>query len=159
MCSGVEADRPRCVARRVHHFVVIGASLGARFGAITVTAYILEGILGLPVFAGGATGIARVVGRTGGYLAGFVVAAAIVGWLAERGWTRAIPSTIAAMLIGEVALYLCGLTWLARFPLPVGVMEAGLLPFVPGDLYKIALAVALLPPITRQVAGLGSRSS
>jgi biotin transporter BioY len=62
------------------------------------------------------------------------------------------------MLIGEAAIYLFGLTWLSRFPLPVGVLDAGLLPFVAGDLYKLALAVVLLPPITRRVDGLGSRS-
>jgi len=138
--------------------LLIGASLGARLGSITVTTYIFEGALGLPVFAGGASGIARLTGATGGYLVGFVVAAAIVGWLAERGWTRTIPLTIAAMLVGEAAIYLFGLAWLSRFPLPVGVLDAGLVPFVAGDLYKLALAVVVLPPITRRVDRLGSRS-
>jgi biotin transport system substrate-specific component len=138
--------------------LLIGASLGARLASLTVATYIFEGALGLPVFAGGAAGIARLIGPTGGYLVGFVVAAAIVGWLAERGWTRTIPLTIAAMLTGEAAIYLFGLTWLSRFPLPVGVLDAGLLPFVAGDLYKLALAVVVLPPITRRVDRLGSRS-
>lgn len=132
--------------------LVIGASLGARLGALTVAAYVLEGVIGLPVFAGGTSGIARVVGPTGGFLAGFIVAAAVIGWLAERGWTRTIPSTIAAMIVGEIAIYALGLAWLSRFPLPVGLLNAGLLPFLAGDLYKIALATALLPPITRAVA-------
>lgn len=138
--------------------LLIGASLGARLGAVTVAAYVLEGALGLPVFAGGASGIARLIGPTGGYLVGFVVAAAIVGWLAERGWTRTIPLTIAAMLTGEAAIYLFGLTWLSRFPLAVGVLDAGMVPFLAGDLYKLALAVVVLPPITRRVDRLGSRS-
>jgi biotin transport system substrate-specific component len=131
--------------------LLIGAALGSRLGAVTVGAYILVGTAGLPVFAGGAMGIARLIGPTGGYLAGFIVAAAIVGWLAERGWTRTVPLTIAAMLIGEAAIYLFGLAWLTRFPLVVGLLDAGLLPFVVGDLYKLALAVAVLPPITRRV--------
>lgn len=132
--------------------LLIGAALGARLGAVTVAAYVILGAAGLPLFSGGATGIARVVGPTGGYLAGFIVAAAVVGWLAERGWTRTVPLTLATMLIGEAAIYLFGLVWLSRFSLPVGVLDAGLLPFVVGDLYKVALAVALLPFITRQVA-------
>jgi biotin transport system substrate-specific component len=132
--------------------LVIGASLGARLGALTVAAYVLEGLIGLPVLAGGASGVARVTGATGGYLAGFIVAAALVGWLAERGWTRAVPTTIAAMLIGEIAIYALGLAWLSRFPLPVGLLDAGLVPFLAGDVYKIALATAVLPPITRLVA-------
>jgi biotin transport system substrate-specific component len=137
--------------------LVIGASLGARLGALTVAAYVLEGILGLPVFAGGASGIARLVGPTGGYLVGFIVASAIVGWLAERGWTRTILSTVAAMLIGEAAIYLFGLAWLSRFPLSVGVFDAGLAPFLAGDFYKLALAVVVLPPITRRVERFSPR--
>jgi biotin transport system substrate-specific component len=131
---------------------VLAAALGARLGAVTVTAYIVEGIVGLPVFAGGASGIARLTGATGGYLVGFVVAAMLIGWAAERGWTKRIPTTVAAMLIGEAAIYAIGLAWLSRFPLPVGVLEAGLYPFIAGDVYKIALAVAVLPLITRKTS-------
>jgi biotin transport system substrate-specific component len=131
--------------------LVIGAALGARLGTATVVAYIIEGIVGLPVFAGGAAGLARLTGATGGYLVGFVVAAAIIGWAAERGWTKRIPTTVVAMVLGELAIYACGLAWLSRFPLPVGALDAGLYPFVAGDVYKIALAVAALPPITRGV--------
>ncbi len=130
--------------------LLLAAALGARLGVATVVAYILEGIVGLPVFAGGASGLARLTGPTGGYLAGFVVAAAIIGWAAERGWTRRIPTTAATMLIGEVAIYAIGLAWLSRFPLPVGVLEAGLYPFIAGDAYKVALVVAVLPLITRK---------
>lgn len=75
----------------------------------------------------------------------------IVGALAERGWTRTVPRAVAAILVGELAIYVFGLIWLARFPLPVGVLEAGFYPFIVGDLYKIALAVAARPPITRLV--------
>ena len=132
--------------------LVLAAALGARLGVATVTLYILEGIVGLPVFAGGAAGLARLTGPTGGYLVGFIVAAAIIGWAAERGWTMRVPTTVAAMLIGEAAIYAIGLAWLSRFPLPVGVLEAGLYPFIAGDVYKIALAVAVLPLITRKTS-------
>ncbi len=132
--------------------LVIGAALGARLGAATVTLYLVEGIAGLPVYACGAAGLARLGGPTGGYLVGFVAAAALVGWAAERGWTRTIVTTLLAMLAGEALIYAFGLAWLSRFPLSVSPLEAGLFPFIPGDAYKIALAVAVLPPVTRLVA-------
>jgi biotin transport system substrate-specific component len=131
---------------------VLAAALGARLGAVTVTAYIVEGIVGLPVFAGGASGLARLTGATGGYLVGFVVAAMLIGWAAERGWTKRIPTTVAAMLIGAATIYAFGLAWLSRFPLPVSVLDAGLYPFIAGDVYKIALAVAVLPLLTRKAS-------
>ncbi len=136
--------------------LLIGAVLGARLGAATVGAYLLEGLVGLPVYAGGAAGLVQLTGPTGGYLVGFVAAAACVGWAAERGWTRTIVATVLAMLVGEALIYAFGLAWLARFPLPVSPLDAGLIPFIPGDLYKVALAVAVLPPVTR-VAARGGR--
>ncbi len=141
--------------------LLIGASLGARRAALATATYLLEGLVGLPVFAGGTSGVARLVGPTGGYLVGFVAAAAFVGWAAQRGWTRRLAPTVAAMLVGEVFIYACGLAWLSRFALPVGLIEAGLLPFIPGDLYKIALAASVLPPLTRLVARVrpGSRDA
>lgn len=131
--------------------LLLGGALGARLGALTVAAYVVAGAAGLPVFAGGAAGAARLVGPTGGYLVGFIAAAAIVGWAAERGWTTRVTRTIAAMLLGEAAIYAFGLAWLARFPLPVSLFDAGLLPFVVGDIYKVGVAVALLHPATRAV--------
>ena len=139
---------PVPVTAQTFAVLMIGAALGARLGAATVAAYVVVGVAGMPVFAGGATGASRLAGPTGGYLVGFIVAAAVVGWLAERGWTRTVPRTLASMAIGEAAIYAVGLVWLARFSLPVGVLEAGLFPFVVGDLYKVALAAALLPAIT-----------
>lgn len=132
--------------------LLVGAALGARLGALTVAVYVIEGLVGLPVYAGGTAGLARLAGPTGGYLIGFIAAAAFVGWAAERGWTRTIGTTVSAMLIGEAIIYSFGLAWLSRFPLPVGPLDAGLLPFIPGDAYKLALAVIALPPVTRAVA-------
>ena len=125
--------------------LLVGALLGWKRGAAAMLAYIAEGAAGLPFFAGGTAGIGKLVGPTGGYLAGFVAAAAIVGWLAERGWDRRVPTTALAMVTGNLAIYLLGVTWLAAF---VGVDKApalGLIPFIPGDLAKIAVAMILLP--------------
>lgn len=124
--------------------LLVAAALG-RAGTASVLAYLAEGALGLPVFAGGASGNATLAGPTGGYLVGFVLAAVIVGALAERGWDRRLPTALAAMLLGEVAIYACGLAWLARFALSVPLLDAGLLPFLPGDAYKLLLAALALP--------------
>lgn len=131
--------------------LLVAASLGATLGPASVGLYVLEGLAGLPVYAGGASGIARLTGPTGGYLIGFVAAAVVIGWLAQRGWDRRIGSAVLAMLAGEVAIYVFGLAWLSRFPLKVGLLDAGLLPFIPGDLYKLALAAVALPTAWRVV--------
>jgi len=130
--------------------LLVAASLG-RLGLASVIAYLIEGAIGLPVFAGGASGVAYMTGPTGGYLIGFALAAAIVGSAAERGWDRQLVTALAAMLIGEVAIYACGLAWLARFPLPVSLLDAGLIPFIPGDLLKMVLAALALPAAWRLV--------
>lgn len=126
--------------------LLAGALLGSRRGALAVLVYIGQGLLGLPVFAGGAVGWARLAGPTGGYLIGFVLAAYLVGLLAERGWDRRPATTVGAMLLGNTIIYACGLLWLSGF---VGglakAVPLGLTPFLPGDLLKIALAAVLLP--------------
>jgi len=130
--------------------LLVAAALG-RLGLWSVIAYLIEGAAGLPVFAGGTFGVATIVGPTGGYLIGFALAAALVGSAAERGWDRHLATALAAMLLGEVAIYACGLAWLARFPLPVPLVEAGLLPFIPGDVVKMVLAALALPSAWRLV--------
>ncbi len=128
--------------------LLVAATLG-RLGLLSVLAYLIEGAGGLPVFAGGGSGIATMVGPTGGYLIGFALAAALVGSAAERGWDRHLATALAAMLLGEIAIYVCGLAWLARFPLPVPLLQAGLIPFIPGDLFKMVLAALALPTAWR----------
>ena len=126
--------------------LLVGALLGSRRGALAVLAYIAEGLAGLPVFAGGAAGLARLFGPTGGYLVGFVAAAFLVGWLAERGWDRRFGTTLAAMTLGNLVIYGVGAVWLAVFV--GGVSRAwslGVVPFLPGDAIKIVLAAVLLP--------------
>ncbi|HNS02903.1 MAG TPA: biotin transporter BioY [Anaerolineae bacterium] len=127
--------------------LLVGALLGSRRGSLAVLVYIAEGMAGLPVFApGGAVGPARLLGPTGGYLIGFVLAAYLVGLLAERGWDRRVSTTAVAMALGNVVIYAVGALWLAVF---VGglapALTAGVLPFIPGDLIKIAAAALLLP--------------
>lgn len=132
--------------------LLVGAAFGARLGAATVLLYVVEGVAGLPVFApGGAIGPARLIGPTGGYLAGFVAAAYVVGALAERGWDRRLITAALAMLVGEIAIYAFGLAGLARFVPPDKLLGAGLLPFIPGDLVKLALAALALPAAWRVV--------
>ena len=133
--------------------LLVGASLGAARGTASLLLYLAAGLVGAPVFAGGEGGWEWVEGATGGYLAGFVVAAAVTGRLAERRWDRRFSSAVAAMLTGNVVVYLFGLAWLSHV-VDAGVektLQLGLYPFVVGDLLKLYLAGALLPAAWRLV--------
>jgi len=137
--------------------LVIGMAYGARLGALTVALYLAEGALGLPVFAATperGIGLGYMLGPTGGYLAGFLAAAWVSGWLGEHGWDRTVVRTLAAMLAGTALIYACGLAWLATFVGPARALDLGLLPFLPAAAAKIALAAVLLPGIWR-VLGRG----
>jgi len=125
--------------------LLIGALYGSRRGVATVLAYLAEGAAGIPVFAGKGAGVAYMMGPTGGYLIGFVVAAAIVGWLAQRGWDRRFGTTVVAMTLATTAIFFCGMLWPGYRMLPGGLWTAGILPFLPGAIIKIVLAAALLP--------------
>jgi biotin transport system substrate-specific component len=125
--------------------LLLGALYGARRGAATAMSYLMLGILGLPVFSAAPPGPAALVSPTAGYLAGFVAAAWVTGALSERGWDRKPWTAALAMLLGSGVLFACGLLWLGRFTGWNAVIQTGLLPFIPGDLVKIALATALLP--------------
>lgn len=135
--------------------LLAGILLGSRWGAAAVAAYLTEGLLGLPVFAGGAAGPAVFAGPTAGYLMGFLPAAWLTGRLAERGWDRTPLTAAAAMLLGSAAIFACGLANLARFLPASQLLSAGLIPFLPGDVVKSALAAAVLPGAWRL---LGRRS-
>jgi biotin transport system substrate-specific component len=124
--------------------LVLGVAYGGRLAGATVLLYLAQGALGLPVFAGGG-GLAYMAGPTGGYLAGFLLAAVAVGWLAERGWARSAPSTLAAMLIGTAIIFGCGIAWLATLIGLPQAISAGLVPFLLSEAVKIALATALVP--------------
>jgi biotin transport system substrate-specific component len=123
-----------------------GAALGSKRGALALLLYLAEGAIGLPVFAGGASGVAYALGPTGGYLVGFVVAAGVVGLLAERGWDRRPTWTALAMVVGNLIIYALGVTWLAVFLGDLGTaLVQGMLIFIPGDLIKIVVATLALP--------------
>ena len=128
--------------------LVLGVAYGGRLAGATVLLYLAQGALGLPVFAGGG-GLAYMAGPTGGYLAGFLLAAVAVGWLAERGWARSAPSTLAAMLIGTAIIFGCGIAWLATLIGLPQAISAGLVPFLLSEAVKIALATALVPSAWR----------
>jgi len=136
--------------------LLLAALYGGKRGAATIAAYLALGLVGLPVFAGGTAGLARLLGPTGGYLLGYIPAAFVVGWLSERGWDRRAALTALSMLIGNVLIYLTGTAWLSRFVATESVWEAGVLPFLPGDALKIALATVLLPVAWKVIAHLRS---
>lgn len=125
--------------------LLVGVLLGSRRGGLALLAYLGEGLAGLPVFSGGGFGLAHVLGPTGGYLFGFVAAAFATGWLAERGWDRRAVTAFAAMLIGNLVIYVFGVAWLGSLVGYGQALALGVVPFILGDLLKIALGTALLP--------------
>lgn len=136
--------------------LVIGMAYGWKMGAATVLLYLAEGAVGLPVFAGTpekGMGLAYMFGPTGGFLMGFVLAAAVVGFLAQRGWDRNFGTTALAMLIGNAAIYIPGILWLGSV---VGwdkpVLQWGMIPFLFGDLVKLCMAAVLMPAIWKFVS-------
>lgn len=138
--------------------LMLGASYGWRLGVATVLLYLAEGALGLPVFAGAGTGLAYMAGPTGGYLAGFVVGAAVAGFLVERGLVgheggRHLALLTLAMLIGHALILAPGVAWLA-LGLNFGWTKAvavGLTPFWAATALKTALAVAAVLGLNRLV--------
>jgi biotin transport system substrate-specific component len=125
--------------------LLTGALLGSRRGVIAVLVYLLEGSLGIPVFASAKFGIAHLLGPTGGYLIGFIPAAYTTGLLSERGWDRNLLLTLFTMTIATVIIFISGMMWLARFTGVENVFILGFYPFIPGALVKIALAAIILP--------------
>jgi biotin transport system substrate-specific component len=135
--------------------LIVGSALGARRALLSMVLYVAAGLAGLPWFAGHAHGLPA---ATFGYLLGFVVAAPILGALAERGRDRVVRSAFAAMVAGEVAIFVLGVTWL-KFDLHVSVATAirlGFTPFIGVELMKSGLAGLALPGAWR-VAAMGSR--
>lgn len=135
--------------------LAIGAAYGPRLGLVTVAGWLFLGALGANVFAASgeaAGGLSYMLGGTGGYLAGFALAAFVVGVLARRGWDRTPIKTVGAMIIGNALIYIPGLLWLGRvhgFDAPI--LSWGLYPFLVGDAVKLALAAAVFPTAWRAV--------
>ena len=128
--------------------LVIGMAYGTRLGVATMALYLLEGALGLPVFAGTpekGIGLGYMMGPTGGYLLGFVASAWLCGWLAERGFDRSPVKTLLAMSLGHALIFVCGVAWLAQL---IGFEKAfatGVVPFWAATIAKTLLGVATLP--------------
>jgi biotin transport system substrate-specific component len=149
-------DNPVPITGQTVGVLLTAGALGGRRGATAALLYVAIGVIGIPAFAEGRGGVGVIVsvddgrlmfGATGGYLIGFVVAAAIVGHFAERQWERRLPRAVVAMLIGNAAIYVVGLPWLAA---ATGMSASetvakGLVPFLLGDALKILLAGAALP--------------
>jgi biotin transporter BioY len=125
--------------------LIIGALYGASRGSLTVLLYLAEGLAGLPVFSYGRAGLPILYGETGGYLVGFIAAAFVTGLLAQAGWDRRFVTTIWAMIIGNLLIYLFGLLRLSQLVGFSNALTAGIYPFIAGDIIKIALAAVLLP--------------
>jgi biotin transport system substrate-specific component len=127
--------------------LVVGGALGFRRGAAALLLYLALGALGFAVFAEGTSGVAKILGASGGYLIGFVAAAAIVGRLAELGWDRHIGGSLAAMAIGTAVIYAIGVPWLKvtlGIPWETAVAE-GMTKFLVWDAAKLIVAAGIFP--------------
>jgi biotin transport system substrate-specific component len=132
--------------------LLVGAALGSRRGAASLALYLAEGALGLPFFSGGASGLSHLTGATAGYLAGFVMAAYVIGLLAERGLERNVRTSLIPFLVGTVVIYIFGVAWLAVMLGSLSkAIAAGLLPFLIGDAIKLVAAALALPAAWRVV--------
>ena len=148
---------PSPVAVNMGTFAVltIGAAYGPRLGLVTIMGYMIIGALGFDVFQSSTTelsGIEYMMGGTGGYLLGYVMATVLLGVLARRGWDRSVLWMALAMLAGNLILYVPGLLWLGQvYGWDKPILEWGLTPFVVGDLMKLALAALILPLAWKRV--------
>lgn len=140
--------------------LAIGAAYGARLGTATILAYLAVGAVGFDVFTSSSAenaGLSYMAGGTGGYLVGYVLAAAFVGWAARRGWDRSHGRMALAMLGGSVLLYIPGLLWLGQlYGWDKPILEWGLYPFLIGDALKLALAALIFPVAWRAVGSARS---
>lgn len=127
----------------------LGAAYGMRLGLVTILSYLAIGALGFNVFSGSTSdtnGLAYMMGGTGGYLVGFVLATLVMGHLAARGWDRSATWMALAMLVGNAVIYVPGLLWLGQlYGWDKPILDWGLWPFLIGDALKLALAALLLP--------------
>ena len=142
--------------------LLVGGSLGAVLGGAAVLLYLAQGAVGLPFFAGGDSGISHLgfASASAGYLWGMLIAAALIGWLAQKRWDRGIGSAIGAFLLGEIIIFTIGVFWLANalgIPMQASgacdmatgqgcdALQLGLYPFVIGDILKVLLAAGAFP--------------
>jgi biotin transport system substrate-specific component len=127
--------------------LLTGALLGSRLGAMAMIVYLIEGVSGLPFFSQGRSGIAHLLGPTGGYLVAFPAGAFITGAFAENGWDKRFSTAVVAMAVGSLVILLAGLAWFSvlTHTSPLVAFQVTVLKFIPGDIIKILLAAAALP--------------
>jgi len=146
---------PVPVSMQTFVVLILGMVYGWKLGGATVFLYLLQGAMHLPVFAGTpekGLGLAYMTGPTGGYLAGFLFAAMLVGWLAQRGWDRNIVTIFLGMVLGNAVIYAFGLYWLGTvLGWDKPIVEYGLIPFIWGDLLKIILAMLVIPAAWKMI--------
>lgn len=139
--------------------LLVGATLGATRGALTMVVYALLGVVGLPVFSAASSGFGVLSGTTGGYIVGFIFAAGFTGWLAQRDWDKKYLGAALSFLGGTVVTFVFGLTWLAL--VTGGTLEQvlawGLFPFIIGGLIKAGIAAAIIPSIWKVGAMLARK--
>lgn len=146
ICAQIWVPLPEVpVTMQTFAVLTVGAAFGMRLAVASVVLYLLAGIVGLPVFAGFHAGLAVLTGTTGGYLIGFIFAAALVGWFAEQGFDRHVLTMFGVMLLGAAVIYIPGLFWLSRFHGYEDALVRGLVPFLWIDLCKAALAAVAFP--------------
>lgn len=127
--------------------LLVGGGLGLRRGVLATALFVALGAAGLPVFAESRHGLDAVLGARGGYLLGFIAAAALVGRLAELGWDRHVGGSVGMNLLGSLTVYLVGVPWLAvtlGLP-PVQAIALGMVPFLAGDAVKLLVAAGAFP--------------
>ena len=146
--SWIEAPMwPVPMTAQTYAVLIIGAVCGFRLAAATVGVYLIEGAVGLPMFAGGAGGPMHLIGPTGGYLFGFLIGAAAIGWLMERGWNRSFAGLLGALTIGHALIFAAGVSYLAAFTGIAGSLSTGLYPFILGSIVKTLAAAATVKAI------------
>ncbi|SLN14254.1 biotin transporter BioY [Ruegeria meonggei] len=140
--------------------LTIGTAYGARLGLVTMMGYLLIGALGFDVFAGSSAekfGLTYMMGGTGGYLVGYVLAVLALGALAARGWDRSVGKMTLALVLANVLIYVPGLLWLGQlYGWDQPILEWGLTPFLVGDVIKLALAALLIPGLWKLVGNARS---
>ena len=129
---------------------IIGMSYGWKLALFTLIAYLFEGAVGLPVFAKGG-GLLYLIGPTAGYLYGMVIAAGVIGFLAERGCNDSYIKSLISLIIGTVIIFVLGVGFLGSVIGYDKALAGGLYPFIPSEFFKIGLAVILIPSITRYI--------
>jgi biotin transport system substrate-specific component len=141
------AGNPVPITGQTFGVLLVGGALGFRRGLTAVLLYVLLGVVGLPFFAQGKSGLTIIFGTTGGYLLGFILAGALVGRLAELGWDRHLAGAVGAMAVGNALIYVIAVPWLAfaTHSDAATAIKLGLVPFVVGDVLKLVLAAVVFP--------------